>query len=991
VALVLAGLCGCNCGKPPVTGADAGPDAGPMCVMDTDCPLGFICSGGQCMSPMSFDASEGCMSDSDCPMGQRCLKSAGQCITPADSGMDVPDAGPTGDCFEGQTMSCGVSKLGECRLGTSTCTLVDGRWQLGACLGEVDPTPETCNGLDDNCNGLVDDGLGDLTCGTGECTRTVPACAAGMAGTCTPGSPTAEVCDGLDNDCNGLVDEGLTASCGVGACARTQSSCVDGGSVACVPGTPTAEVCNGIDDNCNGTADEGLVSSSCGVGACARVVQSCIGGVAQTCTPGLPSTELCNGVDDNCNGVIDEGCACVPGAVQGCYSGPAGTADAGICHGGSQFCDAGMWGSCSGQQLPLAMEQCNGLDDTCNGAVDEGLGSSSCGVGACARVAQNCLGGMTQTCKPGDAGTELCNNIDDDCDGIVDDHIVPATLTCGVGACQRTVASCAGGVTQTCTAGSPGTEVCNGIDDNCNGMTDETFPQSGMPCPTGVPGTCATGVFQCMTGVLSCKQTVFAVMEICNNGLDDDCNGIVDDPMACGCNTSVDKDLDGYNQCVDCNDNNGAIHPMATELCDGIDNNCNGKIDEGFDVDMDTFTTCGTVPDGGGIDPRYIDCNDGNNYVFPLKTFDCGNAATPTTANNVDDNCNGYKDESCACSNTDKDGDGFTPCQGDCNDSDATIYPGAPELCDGKDNDCNKLTVDNCDVSQPCGSKVGPSYQPFPAGTDQCKPDLVCVTNTATGALICGSFCNQTTGLGLNDSCAAGQGCNTNLIDSDDQSLCAVIATGAAATGAMCAVNSDCRSGACTTTAPKYCTDDCTHQAGCSANTTCIITQVAQSQPPLTYHFFTSTCALTSTLSGTKTTGQACSGTQCVTGAAGCFGGVCVAPCCSNAECPAGFVCSINGPTVKLLGAGTQVSQVPVCLASAATRTSGQACTTSTQCKSGICEATRGVCIDVCCNDTVCPSGQTCQPMTLNLSNGNVIDAARVCVFPPVPTSITQK
>jgi hypothetical protein len=762
-------------------------------------------------------------------------------------------------------------------------------------------------------------------------------------------------------------------------------------SVACLPGMPTAETCNGIDDNCNGSVDEGLGSTSCGLGACARVTQNCIGGVPQTCTPGTPGVEICNGIDDNCNGTIDEGCACTPGALQGCYTGPAGTVDAGICHGGSQFCDAGMWGACAGQQLPAGMETCNGLDDDCNGSVDDGLGSTVCGTGACRRTQQDCVGGVSVSCKPLDAGTEVCNGIDDDCDDIVDDNIVPATLTCGIGACMRSVASCAGGMTQTCTPGTPTTEICNGIDDNCNGSVDETFPQNGMPCSTGLMGLCATGQFQCLAGALSCKQTVFPVMEICNNGLDEDCNGIVDDPLVCGCNTSIDKDLDGYNQCVDCNDNNGAIHPGATEICDGIDNNCNGKIDEGFDVDMDGFTTCGTIPDGGGLNPTYVDCNDNNNYVFPLKTFDCGNSATMATPNGVDDNCNGYVDESCTCSTQDKDHDGFTPCTGDCNDNDPTVYPGAPELCDGKDNDCNKATVDNCGVSDPCGFKSGPSWVPWPAGTDQCKPDLVCVSNVATGALICGSYCNQSTGLGLNDSCQPAEGCISNLIDSDDLSLCLVTPNGAGATGTTCALNTDCRSGHCvTTTTPKYCTDDCTHQAGCSGTTTCQIQKVSQKSGPTTYNFYTSSCVLNSLITGTKTTGQACSGSQCVTGTDGCFGGVCVAPCCSHSDCSAGFACSINGPTTSLTG-GTPISQVPVCLSSAATRVSGQACTASNQCKSGICEATRGVCVDVCCNDTTCPTGTICQPTQLTTSTGKVLDVVRVCLFPPIPAAIVQK
>src|SRR5262249_34892916 len=131
------------------------------------------------------------------------------------------------------------------------------------------------------------------------------------------------------------------------------------------------------------------------------------------------------------------------------------------------------------------------------------------------------------------------------------------------------------------------------------------------------------------------------------------------------------------------------------------------------------------------------DCDDNNAFIFPLKVTDCGNAATPNTANGRDDNCNGYIDETCACSAMDRDNDGYTTCTGDCDDRDNTVHPDAGERCDGKDNDCNKATVDNCGVSEPCGYKNGPSYLPWPAGTDRCRPDLTCVYSVSNGALTC--------------------------------------------------------------------------------------------------------------------------------------------------------------------------------------------------------------------------------------------------------------
>jgi hypothetical protein len=918
--------------------------------------------------------------------------------------------------------------VGGCRSGTQTSS--NGMW--GTSVGQVLPAPESCNGADDDCDGMTDESLGSSSCGVGACQRTVQSCVGGVAQTCTPGSPGTESCNGIDDDCDGMTDESLgTLTCGAGACQRTVQACVGGAPQSCTPGAPSTEVCNGVDDDCDGTPDDSLGSTTCGQGVCRRTVQNCVGGVAQSCSPGTPGSESCNGLDDDCDGQTDESLGstscgvgvcqrtvqnCAGGMTQSCTPGAPGTevcngldddcdgtpddslgsttCGQGVCRRTVQNCVNGVAQSCTpGASSP---ETCNGLDDDCDGMTDEGLANLTCGQGACFRSVTACVAGVPQTCTPGMPSAEVCNGADDDCDGTPDDNL--GTSSCGVGACARTVASCVNGVPQSCTPGTPSTELCNAIDDDCDMAVDETFPQSMMSCSTGRSGICAAGTYSCVMGGLVCTQTAMAVPEVCGNRLDDNCNGQVDDVMVCNCNSAIDNDFDGENQCLDCNDNDGTIHRGATERCNGKDDDCDGTIDEGFDRDGDGFTSCGTVP-GGGVDPRRVDCNDNDAFVFPLKLTDCGLAATPNTGNSVDDNCNGYVDETCNCNATrDRDGDGFNSCV-DCVDDDPAVRPNGTEVCDGKDNDCNAATVDNCGVSEPCGFRQGAGYTPWPSGTDRCRPDLVCVTNVATGALTCGSFCNQTVGTGLNDSCAVGEGCYRNLIDSDNLHLCSVLGTGGATTGQSCSMASQCRSGDCVTNdGPGYCSDKCTHEAGCSNNTTCYVEKAPLTSGPfLIGNFYASRCRADARITAAKSTGQTCAAGECRGGTDMCvtYNGTarCSEACCTHADCPSGYSCNVAGPSSNTgyTTGGAQVwSFVPSCLPVSGNRVAGAACAANSDCRSGVCDRNLSICVDFCCNDSTCPNGTTCELLPFRFGNGNV-STVRACVFSPVPARIEQR
>jgi hypothetical protein len=117
------------------------------------------------------------------------------------------------------------------------------------------------------------------------------------------------------------------------------------------------------------------------------------------------------------------------------------------------------------------VEVCNGVDDDCDGAVDEGLDVLRCGVGACAREVPSCAAGQPQRCEAGAPRAEACNGVDDDCDGAVDDEL--AAQACGQGECAVVQASCAAGQPLACAPGEPAPERCNGKDDDCDGTVDE--------------------------------------------------------------------------------------------------------------------------------------------------------------------------------------------------------------------------------------------------------------------------------------------------------------------------------------------------------------------------------------------------------------------------------------------------------------------------------------------------------------------------------------
>jgi hypothetical protein len=410
-------------------------------------------------------------------------------------------------------------------------------------------------------------------------------------------APREEICNSQDDDCDGQIDEG----CG----EQNELSCVPGYARACYTGDPKTRK----------------------VGSCRDGIQVCLyfeeikGYRLGECERQVtPQQEICNGLDDNCDGLIDNDCqdpkGCTLGEKRSCFEGEQNKRNIGICKDGEQTCVAGAngetsWSACTGSTLPKT-EECNGLDDNCDGQIDEGCPSCTLGdkrpcfdadpskkdKGICKEGEQTCMVSANGAPNIWSAcvGSVLpkapeCNGFDNDCDGKIDDNNCGAcnkgdrrpcfygrlsqrnTAACGDGEqiCitlangTTTWSACAGGI-------YPQPEECNGQDDDCDGQIDNNC--TGSQCVLGVMRACfygsphKRGVGACKDGMQECIMTGGVIMwgdcegstepsvELCNNQ-DDDCDGQIDNNcIACLADTSQpcylgDPDKRGIGVCQD--------------------------------------------------------------------------------------------------------------------------------------------------------------------------------------------------------------------------------------------------------------------------------------------------------------------------------------------------------------------------------------------------------------------------------------------------------
>ncbi|MEK9132536.1 MAG: thrombospondin type 3 repeat-containing protein [Patescibacteria group bacterium] len=694
--------------------------------------------------------------------------------TDANSGVSISGE-PGCECVTDTARTTSLNR-GECEQGVDICVRVGSGSSFVEAVPALYPEPEIADGKDNDCNGAVDEGFACVPGATNPCREEVLA-------PCTPGTQTCgadstwsdcqggvapaadDPCNGVDDDCDGQIDQAydVGAACGRGICANGMRECATSDFTKCSTEAggsadmTSEELCDDVDNNCDGQVNEGFnTGTACEEpGICGAGTTICRGTRSTMCSSdptrrevvmnprlletnqvGVGGQGLCNGEDDDCDGVTDDGCDCVDGDTRPCGS------DVGDCSLGEQSCADGQWGdACGGVNQGSQPEVCDGRDNDCDGIVDNmqtgTVGQACPGAGECPDGQLECDSHGGVRCNTMQGGSryagegETCDGRDNECDGLTDEGNWPKTWSvlekssinaacvlpgeCGVG-----ITRCANDQQVECSsiddaAGSPNSEApdrCDRLDNNCNGSVDE-----GCACADGATQPCGTDIGECVAGVQTCEDGQFgstcvgevgASPEACDRR-DNDCDGIVDNGFNVGgdcvgrgdCGGIPQNPIHGHTECkadgtAQCSTNPGGSEDRScTETCDGVDNDCDGEVDEGF-----TLTTpVGEMPVGGPcVLPGICNVADVVECRNILET-QCRSVRlrAAEACNRVDDDCDGVVDNGfvtgAACGTGECAG-GVTVCNSAHNGTvcSTDANGGAEVAADGKDNDCDGST-----------------------------------------------------------------------------------------------------------------------------------------------------------------------------------------------------------------------------------------------------------------------------------------------------------